>query len=594
MTRIDRSMTHKGKGRKWTGPVCASVLAAFGAMGMTGCPTAGDAQTTQAKSDDGQEAPKARKTTEIDIFAFGRVLGQLEPCGCTTEPLGGLQYAFGYIDQQSKAGARLVLEPGSFLFPEPDHPEAPRDEAGWVQAEKRADTLASAFARLGDDLVSGLGPTDYARPPQDDPHAALTRWKMPRVLANLSEAGREAAAGVVDHRIVELGDGLDAVVTAVVDPADLLEGSGFPETTDPLAGAKAALAKGKDAKLSIVLASGSREFAESLAKELDVDIVLMGGRLIGAERGRTGTSYARVSNTWLIEPGDRTQTLTHLRLILDGEDAATAIDGEWTIVESADKRKQALEQLDARLAEMNKDPSADAAFVARTQKERDDLAGSLEKETLPDAPAVATFTQVPVTCRGASDTDTLASMREYTAWVSAENQKRFAGVKAPPVEKGKAGYVGGAACAECHEEAMEFWKGTHHANAYETLERDDKQFDLTCVACHVTGFRKPGGSEVVELNGLDDVQCEQCHGPGSLHIEDGDITQIVKAPTEAVCGECHTPEHSDTFEFDAYLRDIVGEGHGPERRKALGEGPTGHELRQAGFAKAGGSCKKSM
>ena len=602
MSQSDRSKPHKGQfrhaaGRAWLGPVCATLLAAFGAMGMSGCPTTEGPGTEQAqeggKADEGETKP-ARATREIDLFAFGQVLGQLEPCGCTTEPLGGLQYAFGYIEAESKPDARLILEPGSFLFPDPAHPEAPRDEAGWVQAEKKADTLQAAFARLGDDLVSGLGPTDYARPEPANPHESLTRWKMPRVLANLSDAGRKAAGDVVDHKVVPLGENMSALVTAVVEPASILKDSGFPETSDAMDAARAALAKGKDAQLSIIMASGSRAFAESLAKGLDVDIVLMGGHLEGAERGRTGTSYARVSGTWLIEPGDRTQTLTHLRLVLDAKDSAGALGGEWTIVESVDKRKQALALLDSTLADMKKDPSADKAFVAKKQRERDELAAALESDELPDAPAVATFSQVPITCRGKSDEATLASMREYTAWVAKENKKRFTGVEAPPVEKGEAAYVGVEACADCHDEAVEFWKGTHHANAYETLERDNKQFDLTCVGCHVTGFREPGGSEVVELKGLDDVQCEQCHGPGSQHADDPDTDNIQREAPVTVCLGCHTEEHSDTFEYKAYLRDIVGKGHGEDARKKLGDGPTGHDLRQAGLAKAGGGCPKSM
>jgi hypothetical protein len=35
------------------------------------------------------------------------------------------------------------------------------------------------------------------------------------------------------------------------------------------------------------------------------------------------------------------------------------------------------------------------------------------------------------------------------------------------------------------------------------------------------------------------------------------------------------------------LRDITGPGHAPELRKALGDGPTGHDLRAAALDKAG-------
>ena len=39
--------------------------------------------------------------------------------------------------------------------------------------------------------------------------------------------------------------------------------------------------------------------------------------------------------------------------------------------------------------------------------------------------------------------------------------------------------------------------------------------------------------------------------------------------------------------YEAYLRDIVGPGHGEDLRKKLGDGPTGHELRKAALDKAG-------
>jgi hypothetical protein len=71
---------------------------------------------------------------------------------------------------------------------------------------------------------------------------------------------------------------------------------------------------------------------------------------------------------------------------------------------------------------------------------------------------------------------------------------------------------------------------------------------------------------------------------------------VVRNPAEDVCLRCHNEEHSDTFEFTAYLRDVTGPGHGAEFRAKLGEGPSGHQLRRAALEKAGLSigagCKK--
>jgi hypothetical protein len=105
----------------------------------------------------------------------------------------------------------------------------------------------------------------------------------------------------------------------------------------------------------------------------------------------------------------------------------------------------------------------------------------------------------------------------------------------------------------------------------------------------VTGFGQVGGSSLGFTRKLESVQCETCHGPGSLHVAgegNEDPLAIRRDTPETVCLGCHTEQHSDTFQYVPYLRDIVGTGHGGARRTALGPGPTGHELRTAALARA--------
>jgi hypothetical protein len=151
----------------------------------------------------------------------------------------------------------------------------------------------------------------------------------------------------------------------------------------------------------------------------------------------------------------------------------------------------------------------------------------------------------------------------------------------------------------CHSEAVDFWKRTRHANAWKTLEDANKEFNLECISCHVTGWGEAGGATLGHNEPLRNVQCETCHGPGSIHIDkDGadDPRTITLSPAETLCKNCHNEKHSDTFEFRAYLRDITGPGHGEDFRNKLGGGHTGAELRRAGLEKAGSSigqgCKK--
>jgi hypothetical protein len=542
-------------------------------------------------------APDAQQARpEIDVFVFGRQLGAIAPCGCTTEPLGGLQYAFGFIRATSAPGERLVLEPGSFLFPDPEGPEAATDEATWAQAEQRATLLRDQFGTLGDGLASGLGPTDLS---SSHERAALEKWPMPRALANLDAGARETIGSLPAHRLIDVGHGKKAGVTSVIDPALAAKASSFPATTDPVTAAKAEVASMKKAgaALTVVMVHGPRTLAESIAREADgVDLVVMGGVLGDPDRSRLGSAVQQVGHGYLVEPGDRAQTVTHLTLSLDPK-ALDEKDGlpsakSWTFAPPRAQREEELRRTEERLKKFESDPNADPAFLGRLRHERDQLAKALEQDALPDGAVVAVFEQVKVTCRLDTDTPTEKALHGYDAWVASENQKRFAGVKAPAPAKGQPSYVGIEECEMCHDEAAKHWKDTVHAGAYDTLVEANKQFDLSCVGCHVTGFRKPGGSEVVENEGLRAIQCEQCHGPGSQHVDDPS-THVLSAPTKVdVCLECHTPEHSDTFDYEAYLRDVLGAGHGADARAKLGDGPTGRELRAAGLEKAGGACKK--
>lgn len=564
-------------------------LAAF--VAGIGCSNCGGTPAPHVPADGGDpSAPKATRA-EFELVAFGRVLGTIAPCGCTTEPLGGLQYVFGWLQANTPAQSRLVLEPGSFLYPDPHGPNAPTDAAGWEQAQARADLLSRTFAALGDALVSGYGPTDAASPAGAS--AELVRSR-PKVACNV--AAKDGVA-IARGRVVELQD--EGVtwkvgVTMVLDPS-LPDVAAMGTVTPAAPAVREALAELREqgAQTTVVMAHGDRKFAEGLVREVEGIDVAVVGVIQGVERARTGFPAARLGKTWVLEPGDQMQTVSHLRLSIDASGKVVPGTDAWEVVPARAELERELARIEERLAKFASDPSADKAFVARLEDERERVKASMDQPVT--AAAAALFEQVKVTCKLPSDPAASEALAAYDHGVAEANRKRFTGVKPPPPGKGEAGYVGVDGCADCHEDAVAFWKTTVHASAWQTLVDGKKDLDLSCVSCHVTGWRKPGGSELVENAGLRDVQCEVCHGPGSLHVDDGgdDLKRIVLATPEKLCrGECHTPEHSDTFDYVPYLRDILGPGHGADARAKLGDGPTGAELRKAGLAKAGGPCKK--
>lgn len=577
-----------------------AVLAIAGVLGMTGgsCGSTGQGKGKTAEGAEGktvEPAPASQERVELDLFVFGRVRGTIAPCGCTTEPLGGLQYAFGYVESHSEPGSRLVIEPGSFLYPEPGSPEWPLDEQGWTQAQERAKALRARFDALGDGLVGGLGPIDVRSPTGAK---ALATHPLPRVIANLQgpAAGIEAPPS---HRMVELrkdGTTLKAGVTAVVDPG-FAEAERLGTLSDPLEALRAEVKAMRDAGagLTVAIAHGTRPFAEQIAREIDgLDVVIV-GVVEGTERQKVGEATGQLGGTFIVEPGEQLQSITHLTLSVAPGQPVVPRTEAWVVQPPKAVREEELARVRERLEKFRADPSADPSFIKRLEDEAATLEQGMAAE--PEGPVVAVFDQVKITCKLPADADAKEDLSAYTAWVAEQNEAFYADTEPPPAPEGTPGYAGIDECETCHEEAVAFWRTTVHAGAYQTLVDTNQQFDLACIACHVTGFRKPGGSEVVRNQGLRDVQCEVCHGPGTFHVEEpeaakGGAQHIQLESPRDVCDECHTPEHSDTFDYEAYLRDVLGEGHGAKARAALGDGPTGAQLRAEGLAKAGGACKK--
>jgi hypothetical protein len=105
------------------------------------------------------------------------------------------------------------------------------------------------------------------------------------------------------------------------------------------------------------------------------------------------------------------------------------------------------------------------------------------------------------------------------------------------------------------------------------LVKVDKQFSLSCVSCHVTGYGKPSGATVTHNEGLVDVGCESCHGPGSFHVQDRDADEAknVKLDVpESLCVQCHNEEHSDQFAYEKYKAKLMAPGHGMPMKPAPG------------------------
>lgn len=79
-----------------------------------------------------------------------------------------------------------------------------------------------------------------------------------------------------------------------------------------------------------------------------------------------------------------------------------------------------------------------------------------------------------------------------------------------------------------------------------------EQVPYDCGACHTTGYRPEGHQNDMEgIAGtwaLDGVQCEACHGPGSLHSADPYGHPMMIDRSNQVCGACHGIEAPGTID----------------------------------------------
>lgn len=129
-------------------------------------------------------------------------------------------------------------------------------------------------------------------------------------------------------------------------------------------------------------------------------------------------------------------------------------------------------------------------------------------------------------------------------------------VKGKPVPQAVSlgSYIGEAACAACHHRQIDFWKGTRHARAYDTLVKRNNHADLECVGCHTTGYGLPGGFSLgMETPGLRNVQCEACHGPGREHKGRGDIRRVMEV---SICRGCHDTEKDPSFNIVSSINRV--------------------------------------
>ncbi|MSP23988.1 MAG: hypothetical protein EXR75_02265 [Myxococcales bacterium] len=502
-------------------------------------------------------------TPTLRLYLASDLAGALEPCGCTKDQLGGLDHLAAFVASQSKdAPNHLVLASGSSFFIDPV-----LDAERAMQDKWKAVAIAHALKALG---LAAFAPgfNDFS----------AGREELEKLAENsggtLLAAGLEGARAI-SRTIIERG-GLKVGIVGLSDPRDASGKAPTGITVPPperfveLMQAEVAALEQDGAVLIVGLVAMQRGAALRLADGIPELDVLLIGKPLGRGPANTAQPLPELVNGVLVvETANHGQTVAVVDVFARERSGPLKLADAGGVAKAGQvgELSRRVRELEHRINGWEKGGKVDLADLAARKEELATIVRQRDAVMGSEGSVSGNFFRFgvhEVRERLGADASVVSLMRDYYQRVNTHNKTAFASLLPLSVAKGQAAFIGVDACTDCHAEARAVWDKTAHAHAYKTLSDDFKEYNLECVGCHVTGYGKPGGSTVAHVDKLRDVQCEDCHGPGSLHAAAPEKQGLIAlAPEPKTCVErCHHPPHVEGFDPVAKMDLVLGPGHG--------------------------------
>lgn len=470
-------------------------------LGLSQCGEDGDALPVaeppyQAPPRTPRQDPFPDGVASIRLFASGFMEGRLEPCGCASGQLGGLARRAFHLRQQEDDHVRI--EGGNLV-----------SGGSELDLQKFYTAVEILFQGRLPYHALGVGPRDLTL---EYPvwSGLLQAYGVPVVSADLlppEGEGTWPASPFVEQQV----NGQTVRITGLtmsLPPKTLPgDGNGLPDLglLPPAEAWARALEGVAPETLRVLMVHADDETVRRVAGSLEPKPDLVIG--VSRSRNEPPAQPERVAGVPVVFPGIRGRMLLDLSLARLPEDGPRL---EYRIV--------ALQGSETRPGAMEDDDVKEAILRHRFQV-RDDQVLQRMAEQLP-------------TPTGAE-------------------------------------YVGSFRCQACHYDDYVIWKDTRHAHAWETLveaEKDPTRYGWPvtaypdCVSCHVVGYgRKSGFVDMDTTAQLSDVGCEECHGPGSKHVEspkEHPMGKVGGGFPATSCTKCHDFEQSPDFDYNARWKDI--------------------------------------
>tara|TARA_R110001592_G_scaffold72115_3_gene220194 strand:+ start:67059 stop:68723 length:1665 start_codon:yes stop_codon:yes gene_type:complete len=447
---------------------------------------------------------------KLAIVLTGERHGYLEPCGCTQNQTGGVSLLANLFKQiEDRKWPVTAFDLGGLV------------KRNRRQSQIKYETILASMKDMNYAGV-GLGPEElrfgadiFLQLHNPEPQAPNT---TPTFLAANILILETPGLGKTAFKIVEVG-GVKMAVTSILSKSQTEK---FPDITwqEPAKVLPDVIQQMQAAKpdLMILLSQSEKEESKALAEKFpQFDLLLTAG---GVEDPLGEPTF--IGNTMMVDVGHKGKSAGVVGYYPDQADKA--------------------------------DPSKRFRFTVI----------ELDKQRFKDTPKMA----------------------EHMQFYQDRLKQEDLAAKELPIDHPRgATFVGAETCGECHTKAYEKWLTTAHAHAYESLikgrkdqiERGEKIvsriYDPECLSCHVTGWQpqeviryESGFVNKQESPHLLGQQCENCHGPGSGHIELVEMDKLEEAKkvmrvtlAEAkknTCFQCHDLDNSPKFEFDSYWEKI--------------------------------------
>ena len=458
---------------------------------------------------------------QVGLILTGEQHGYFEPCGCTSSQLGGMSRRASLVRKLTDAGWSVRgLDVGGL------------SRRNVRQSQIKFETTLAALRELRY-IAIGLGPEELQLKPDFllTQHITDGDYPLSFLSANLEffgipDLGTPLPSVVVDQ------DGLKIGVTSVMGDDVQKRALPYPDITwkDPVPVLKNVMTSfdEQNVDLRILLSQATVEESKSLATEFPQFDVILTAEGVGDPDPNAPPQ--KIGKTLLIESGRKGKYVGVLG------------------VYASDNKPRFRYQLVA-----------------------------LEHDDFDETPSM------------------IRLMANYQERLKDEKIVLADAISAP--HPSGATFVGADKCGECHITAFRIWKGTPHADAlksldpvhrrtgYERLNGVARMYDPECLACHVTGwdpqeyirFRSGFLNEDFAADDaektlhklLAGTQCENCHGPGSHHVETveaggpdpgKEMRVTFEQAKNGMCEKCHDADNSPKFDFDEYWEHVKHPG----------------------------------